>query len=182
MKDIEFFKNKYLKYKHKYLECCDIDDSKLVKAIAFFDKDIKGTVLFEEQNLELVKVTINLSGFVPNTYHGFHVHESGDLTKGCDSMCSHFNPTNKNHGGREDVDRHVGDLGNIYANDDGIVITEFVDKIIKLRGNKANIIGRGLIIHHDIDDLGKGNHELSLTTGNSGLRIACSIIGYKSVC
>jgi Cu-Zn family superoxide dismutase len=52
--------------------------------------------------------------------------------------------------------------------------------MIKLHG-KANIIGRGLIIHADPDDLGIGNHELSLTTGNSGKRIACSVIGIKNL-
>ncbi|MFN9906855.1 MAG: superoxide dismutase family protein [bacterium] len=32
-------------------------------------------------------------------------------------------------------------------------------------------------IHSGTDDLGLGNHELSKTTGNSGDRIACGVIG-----
>jgi Cu/Zn superoxide dismutase len=48
-----------------------------------------------------------------------------------------------------------------------------------MRGNKANILGRGLIIHEDEDDCGLGNNEASLKNGNAGKRIACAIIGYS---
>lgn len=34
-----------------------------------------------------------------------------------------------------------------------------------------------LQVHADPDDLGKGGHELSKTTGNAGGRIACGVIG-----
>jgi Cu-Zn family superoxide dismutase len=156
---------------------------KLIRAIAFFNTNkIKGTVIFDELSNDLVNINVYLTGFEPNTTHGFHVHESGDLSKGCDSMCAHFNPYNQTHGGRDDMTRHVGDLGNIVANSDGIVQMEFTDHLIKLRGDEANIIGRGLIIHADSDDCGKTSHELSKTTGNSGKRIACAIIGYASTC
>jgi Cu-Zn family superoxide dismutase len=75
--------------------------------------------------------------------------------------------------------RHVGDLGNIYTNSKGQSKYTFFDDMIKLRGNKCNIIGRGLIIHADPDDCGKGNNPDSLKTGNSGKRIACAVIGYS---
>ena len=48
--------------------------------------------------------------------------------------------------------------------------------MIKLKG-KANIIGRGLIIHENEDDLGLGPYDASKINGNSGKRIACAIIG-----
>ena len=154
-----------------------------VNAIAYFNTTtIKGIVYFKELPNDLVEVNVNLEGFEPNTTHGFHVHESGDLTKGCDSLCAHFNPFNKSHGGREDEIRHVGDLGNITSNSFGIIKIIFTDHLIKLRGDESNIIGRGLIIHNDPDDCGKTTHELSKTTGNSGKRIACAIIGYASKC
>ena len=156
-----------------------------IKAIAFFngqnEGNISGTVKFEELNTDnVVKITVNLQGFIPNTKHGFHVHEAGDLSNGCTSMCAHFNPFGKTHGGRNDLNRHVGDLGNIIADANGNVIEEFTDNLIKLRGSDANIIGRGLIIHENEDDCGKGNNEESLKTGNAGKRIACAIIGYAS--
>lgn len=188
MNNINQTQSKYLKYKIKYNKLKKLtggSDAKLIKAIGYFDgtsNNIKGTVLFEEINIDTVKVSINLTGFAPESIHGFHIHESGDLSKGCESMCAHLNPYNKTHGGREDEIRHVGDLGNIIADSSGNVIMEFTDNQIKLRGIESNIIGRGLIIHADPDDCGKGNHSTSKTTGNSGKRIAGVIIGYASVC
>jgi Cu-Zn family superoxide dismutase len=72
----------------------------------------------------------------------------------------------------------VGDLGNIKTNAKGEAKYSFCDSVIKLRGVKSNIIGRGLIIHEDEDDCGKGGNAESLKTGNAGKRIACAIIGY----
>jgi Cu-Zn family superoxide dismutase len=151
----------------------------MTSAIAVFDgPKVKGEVVFKEGK-KFTTVTLNISGLKKNSKHGFHVHECGDFSKGCESMCAHFNPFNKNHGGPKSSDRHVGDLGNIETDENGSANYSFRDSMIKLHG-KANIIGRGLIIHADTDDLGMGGHELSLKTGNSGKRIACAIIGIKS--
>ena len=92
-------------------------------------------------------------------------------------MCGHFNPYGKKHGGPNSKERHVGDLGNLITDEKGNVNYQFTDNIIKLRG-KANVIGRGLIIHADTDDLGKGGNKASLLNGNAGKRIGCAIIGY----
>ena len=152
--------------------------SKLIKAIAVFTgADIKGTVIFTEMN-DSVRIDINIVGLKPDSLHGFHVHEAGDLTDKCMSMCAHFNPFNKTHGGPDSVHRHVGDLGNLKTNKKGEAKYSFYDDMIKLRGFKSNIIGRGLIIHEDEDDCGQGENEDSLVTGNAGKRIACAVIGY----
>ena len=94
-------------------------------------------------------------------------------------MCAHFNPYGKTHGCPGSKNRHVGDLGNLETNATGTSHYKMRDNMIKLRGNKANILGRGLIIHADEDDCGLGEDEASLKTGNSGKRIACAIIGYS---
>ena len=152
---------------------------KSVKAIAVFDTDkIKGKVYFT-QDLENNKVIIdiNIIGLNPNSKHGFHVHECGDMSDKCESMCAHFNPFNKNHGCPNSKERHVGDLGNLIADENGIANYRQEDDVIKLEG-ECNIIGRGLIIHADEDDCGLGNEKDSLTTGHAGKRIACAVIGY----
>ena len=81
------------------------------------------------------------------------------------SMCAHYT----NHGPLS-KERHVGDLGNVKANAKGDVHTTFYDDCIRLRGTKCNILGRGLILHENEDDLGQGKP--------SGKRIACAVIGY----
>lgn len=156
-------------------------NSKPIQAIAVFtDNKIKGTVRFIENfNNNNIIIELNIIGLNPNSLHGFHVHEAGDLTDKCTSMCSHFNPYNKTHGAPGTKERHVGDLGNLVTNKKGQSKYYIMDNVIKLRGSKANIIGRGLIIHADKDDCGEGTSPDSLKTGNSGKRIACAIIGYS---
>lgn len=171
--------------------------TKQYSAIAVFFGDIKGNVIFSNAAVGVeaiggegnkgnkhnnIKIDIALSGFEPNTIHGFHIHRCGDMSKMCDSMCDHFNPYNKTHGGGHNTSsiRHVGDLGNITADGGGNVNITMYDNYISLKnGHMANIIGRGLVIHADEDDCGLGGDKESLITGNSGKRIACAVIGIK---
>jgi Cu-Zn family superoxide dismutase len=154
---------------------------KFRQAIAVFDGEkIKGTVTFtEDRTGNRIKIEINLSGLNKNALHGFHIHEAGDMSEKCESMCAHFNPYKKTHGKPGMRERHVGDLGNLQTDSSGSAIYIMKDDLIKLRGEKANIIGRGLIIHADEDDCGQGENEASLINGNAGKRIACAIIGYS---
>jgi Cu-Zn family superoxide dismutase len=66
--------------------------------------------------------------------------------------------------------------GNIEAAADGIARIHIEDRLVKVIG-ATSIIGRSIVVHADVDDLGKGGHELSLTTGNAGGRVACGVIG-----
>ena len=133
------------------------------------------------------EIEVTGSGLKPGL-HGFHIHNKGDLTKGCDSLCSHYNPHGKNHGGPDDEDRHLGDLGNIEVKNNGKIISNKVFyKDIYLNGDYS-IIGRSFIIHEDKDDLGKYDgddptkKEESLKTGNAGKRILCGVIGIAGDC
>ena len=152
----------------------------MIEAICVIDsKKCKGTIVFKELTKTKIEITVNLKNLKPGK-HGFHIHETGNLEEGCKSCCAHFNPTNSNHGGPKDKERHVGDLGNILADKNGICNMTFTDNVIRLRGRKYNIIGRSAIIHEKEDDLGKGGDKESLKTGNAGARIGCAVIGYKN--
>ncbi|CCD61672.1 Superoxide dismutase [Cu-Zn] [Caenorhabditis elegans] len=110
--------------------------------------------------------------------HGFHIHQYGDSTDGCTSAGPHFNPCKMNHGGRDSVVRHVGDLGNVEAGADGVAKIKFSDKVVSLFGANT-VIGRSMVVHVDRDDLGQGiddKAEESLKTGNAGARAACGVI------
>ena len=98
------------------------------------------------------------------------------MTEGCKTAGPHFNPHGKTHGGPDDEERHVGDLGNVEVGEDGTVDYEIDDHLVQLTGEQ-NVIGRSFVVHANVDDLGKGGHELSSTTGNAGARLACGVIG-----
>ncbi|XP_065174229.1 superoxide dismutase [Cu-Zn] isoform X2 [Atheta coriaria] len=135
---------------------------------------VKGVVKFTKTDKGVV-VEGNVTGLTPGK-HGFHVHQFGDLSNGCATTGGHFNPLKKNHGARDATERHVGDLGNIEADDKGVATISLTDHVIDLEGDN-NIIGRAIVVHEGEDDYGLGGHDDSLTTGHAGGRVACGIIG-----
>lgn len=148
-----------------------ISKSKIEEAVTVIDSGkIKGTVLFKQKD-DYVQIKVDIKGLTKSHLHGFHIHESGDLREGCKSCCSHYNPQDTEHGGL--YGGHAGDLGNIKTDNDG-------NCNMSIKTNKFivdEILGRSIIIHEDEDDCGLGNSEDSKTTGHSGSRIACSVIG-----
>lgn len=156
----------------------------MIIATTLFDHPhIKGTVEFEEKGTKVIIKGNLKSTKYKNSSHGFHIHEAGDLSDKCMGACAHFNPYNKKHGGLTSKERHVGDLGNIRFDARGVAKFRMEDSLVKLRGTKANVIGRSVVIHEDPDDLGMGGHNDSLTTGHAGKRITCAVIGYsKRMC
>lgn len=52
----------------------------------------------------------------------------------------------------------------------------FTDSMISLYGEQS-VLGRSVVVHAGEDDLGKTEHPDSKTTGNSGARLACGVIG-----
>ncbi|KAJ1994358.1 Superoxide dismutase [Cu-Zn] [Dimargaris cristalligena] len=150
----------------------------MVQAVAVLrgTTTVSGVVKFNQPSADgPVHVTGELSGLIPGK-HGFHIHQFGDNTNGCTSAGPHFNPHAQTHGAPQDTVRHVGDLGNVEANSNGIVTIDIKDSVIQLTGPHS-IIGRTVVVHADEDDLGKGGHKLSLSTGNAGDRLACGVVG-----
>jgi superoxide dismutase, Cu-Zn family len=130
---------------------------------------VGGTIVFE-QSAGRVHISGKITGLTPGK-HGFHVHQYGDITdeaKG-ESAGGHFNPHNMQHGAPDSRTRHVGDLGNVTADSEGVATIDEYDTMIQLSGPN-NIIGRSLVVHAKADDFGQ-------PTGNAGGRVAVGVIG-----
>ncbi|KAJ1801445.1 Superoxide dismutase [Cu-Zn] [Coemansia sp. RSA 2399] len=150
----------------------------MVKAVAVLkgDEGVTGVVTFtQDSESSPASVHAEINGLAPGK-HGFHIHQYGDNTNGCTSAGAHYNPHGKTHGAPEDENRHLGDLGNITASGSGPAVLDVTDSQVTLFGAHS-VIGRTVVVHADEDDLGKGGHELSVTTGNAGGRMACGVIG-----
>ncbi|RMH57875.1 MAG: superoxide dismutase family protein [Candidatus Hydrogenedentota bacterium] len=130
---------------------------------------VEGTVSFERKvNGILVKGRIE--GLEPGE-HGFHIHEFGDCSGPSGKTAGgHFNPTAERHGAPEDVERHIGDLGNIVADEAGVAEFEIMDRRIRLNGPHS-IVGRAVVIHRGRDDL------TSQPSGAAGPRVGCGVVG-----
>ncbi|KAJ7459913.1 superoxide dismutase [Mycena latifolia] len=150
----------------------------VTKAVVVLKGDSRatGTVTFEQLKNGVTTVTGELHNLDPLASRGFHIHQFGDLTGGCVSAGPHFNPHDKNHGAPSDMERHVGDLGNIQTDKFGSASFQFQDSVISLNG-PLSIVGRAVVLHAGTDDLGRGDNEESLKTGNAGGRAACGVIG-----
>merc|ERR1711894_650891 len=136
------------------------------KAVCVLKSDkVNGVVHFNQEGDGPVSVSGSISGLAPGL-HGFQVHQFGYNTDGAE------------HGAPTDCkgERHAGDLGNVEASADGVAALDIKDSLFSLSGDRS-IIGRTMVIHADVDDLGKGGHNLSKATGNAGGRLACGVIG-----
>lgn len=152
-----------------------------VKAVVVLggDSKVKGTVTLTQSIPGQTKIEYDISGLDPNAERGFHIHVSGDLSKGCAGAGGHFNPFGKEHGAPTDETRHVGDLGNIKTDAQGVAKGTIIDKYVQLYG-PTSVLGRAIVVHAGTDDLGKGASADSKKTGNAGGRPACGVIGLSA--
>jgi Cu-Zn family superoxide dismutase len=124
---------------------------------------------------EGIKVFIKAKNLSPGL-HGVHIHENGDCSaEDGSSAGAHYNPSHKTHGVPNPLLHHVGDFGNIMADNNGVGILNLLIPRAHFYPDFDwhNIIGKSLIIHGGSDDLS------SQPSGNSGNRIACGVIKAK---
>ncbi|MFN3165451.1 MAG: superoxide dismutase family protein [Phycisphaeraceae bacterium] len=146
--------------------------------------NVTGTITFTQTKDGLL-VKAQVSGLKPNSKHGFHVHQFGDLTKADGTATGgHYNPGNaEKHSLPEDHEDHghsitgghAGDLGNLESDADGNATYEKTFANITLTGKNA-VLGRGIIVHLDED---KGID--AQPTGGAGPRVAQGVIGIAQV-
>jgi Cu-Zn family superoxide dismutase len=63
------------------------------------------------------------------------------------------------------MNRHVGDLGNLTTNANGVVNVDMEDSIIQLYNATQSIFNRTIVVHLLRDDGGQGGFSDSTTTG-----------------
>lgn len=153
---------------HKEHKKEHIVEKAVVKLSPTKGNNAHGTVTFiaAEGGMHIIA---NVEGLTPGK-HGFHIHENGDCSAPDGSSAgAHFNPTKHKHGAPDSQDRHVGDLGNLEANENGVAHYDRVDGVLKFTG-ETSILNRSVVVHADADDY------KTQPTGNSGGRVACGVI------
>ena len=126
-------------------------------------------------------VEANVSGLNPDSKHGFHVHQWGDISAndgtatgghydpqqvgvhGLPQAHAHGDETHHMTGG------HAGDFGNLETDAEGNATYSKTFENLSLTGHNA-VLGRAVIVHIKEDDGGQ-------PTGNAGARVAQGVIG-----
>lgn len=115
-----------------------------------------------------------ITGLTPGEEHGFHVHEVGQCSlPDFTSAGAHLNPTSDAHGGPESDAKHLGDLPNAKADENGratIDVTVDGATLVDKDGGPNQLVGRALVVHAMPDDF------KTQPSGGSGARIACGVI------
>jgi Cu-Zn family superoxide dismutase len=113
-----------------------------------------------------------ITGLVPASIHGFHVHQHGDCSASDASTAGgHFDPTASEHGDPSGMIHHAGDMPNLVADAQGNVDVDVTVKGLSIgTGISDDVQGRALILHRDPDDY------TTQPAGNTGPRIACGVI------
>lgn len=134
----------------------------------------RGFVSFRPVEDGKVEVTGRVTGLKPDSKHGIHIHQYGDLSAADGtSLGDHYNPLDHKHGLPSQTTRHPGDFGNLEADGNGVAVLKLVVDNVTLAGQKNPVIGRGVVVHEKADDGGQ-------PTGNAGSRIATGVIGVKN--
>ena len=151
----------------------------LTGVAVFKDAAIQGEVVITDYKQGVLLKALFTK--LPPGPHGFHIHKAGDLRgEGCMGLCEHYDLGHHVHGAgpTSKKERHTGDLGNIAIS----YKKTRVRKSYYVKGPCVlDLLGRSLIVHEGEDDLGQGGHDDSKTTGHSGKRMGCAIIG-RSLC
>ena len=150
-------------------------NSSINKAVAIIQptnsNSVNGRFSFIQKK-DGVLVMAVLTGLKPNSKHGVHIHQYGDITdtQSGKSAGGHYNPEGHPHGLPPNKIRHAGAFGNITSNQNGEAQFEFLDSTITVAGIKNPIIGRSVVVHAN-EDTGEQ------PSGNAGPRIGMGVIG-----
>ena len=104
--------------------------------------------------------------------HAVHIHEKGDCSApDGTSAGGHWNPTGVAHGKWGEGEFHLGDLGNVSANEQGMARLQMTTNLWEMNtGSAIDVVGKAIVVHTGPDDF------TSQPSGNAGPRIGCGVI------
>ena len=125
------------------------------------------------QEAEGTRIALTVTGISIGT-HAVHLHTTGR----CDapaftSAGGHFNPAMKQHGNRNPMGDHAGDLPNLVVGDDHRGALDFVRPGLRIVDGATPLLdadGAALMVHAGPDDFATD------PAGNAGGRIACGVV------
>lgn len=120
-----------------------------------------------------LRLQVTVTGLNAGSY-GAHIHAVGRCDPpGFESAGPHWNPAGRQHGSRNPLGQHAGDLPNLFAGADGRGTLEYLVRGVRLTGGGRMALldgdGAALVIHAAADDYRTD------PSGNSGARIACGV-------
>ena len=156
----------------------EVQEVALVRLAPASGSDVEGEATFTQVG-DKVRMALELEGLAPGQ-HAVHIHARGDCAApDASSAGGHWNPGEKPHGRWGEPPHHLGDIGNVRADAQGMARLSMTtdrwaldDGADGVDGNDGlnGVSGKAVVVHAGTDD-----YE-SQPSGAAGARIGCGVI------